>query len=111
MPTRLASPIAIACALAALLAVGFSVTLPAEAATARREPNGVIRFYDDNGNDAGYAWCLRRDSGFRPGSGSGSDCSYFTLAQCRASIFEPMGGICEPNPWASQVAPEQRRRR
>jgi hypothetical protein len=110
MTTRFRSPIATGCAAVALFAFGVLAPHPADAATARREANGAIRFYDDNGNDAGYAWCLRRDSGFWP-SASGSDCSYFTLAQCRASIIEPMGGICEPNPWASQVVPEQRRHR
>ena len=102
MHTHVQSVIKTGFALAALLAISFLASLPAESATARREANGAIRFYDDNGNDRGYAWCRRRGSGFTPGS-SGSDCSYFTLAQCRASIITPAGGICEPNPFAAQV--------
>lgn len=107
MTTRLLPPIAPGCA--ALVAIGILVTPSADAATARREPNGAIRYFDDNGNDAGYAWCLRRDGGFMPGR-SGSDCSYFTLAQCRASIITPASGMCEPNPYAAQVRPGTPRR-
>ena len=108
MHANVQSLIKTGCALAALLAIGLPVAQPADAATARREPNGAIRFYDDNGFDRGYAWCLKRGGRNSPG---GSDCSYYTLALCRAAIFDPPGGDCEPNPWASHVVPEQRRRR
>ncbi|MDQ8730513.1 DUF3551 domain-containing protein [Bradyrhizobium sp. LHD-71] len=82
----------------AVLAAGFLAGQPAEAQSAVREPNGAIRFYDQYGQDRGYAWCLRR--GGRQWSGS-SDCSYFTYAQCQASIIGPMGGDCTPNPFAA----------
>lgn len=91
----------------ALLATGFIVS-SAEGATARREPNGAIRFYDDLGQDRGYAWCLKRGGRW---FGSWSDCSFFTLAQCRASILGLPGGECEPNPYAAYVTPPQRSRR
>jgi hypothetical protein len=96
------------CALATLLAISLSVTQPADAATARREANGAIRFYDDNGFDRGYAWCLKRGGRW---FGGWSDCSFFSYGQCRAAIIGPPGGDCEPNPFASQVVPEPRRRR
>jgi hypothetical protein len=102
------SPIKTGCALAALVAVSLSAAGPADAASARREPNGAIRFYDDEGFDRGYAWCLKRGGRFLSGN---SDCSYYTLDLCRAAIFSPPGGDCEPNPWASQVAPAKQPRR
>jgi hypothetical protein len=74
---------------------------PATAASAVREPNGAIRYYDDNGFDRGYAWCLSR-AGRNWGN---ADCSYFSYAQCRSAIIAPPGGDCLPNPWASHVSP------
>ena len=93
------------------VAAPASLVLPeAHAATAVREPGGMIRFYDDNGYDRGYAWCAYR--GGRHWGGA-SDCSYFTYAQCRTAMTIPPGGDCLPNPYASQVAgpPQQQRRR
>ena len=80
----------------ALLAAEALAPAGAEAATAVRERNGALRFYDDNGNDRGYAWCLRR-SGRWFGS---SDCSYYTLPQCRAAGQDFPGGECDPNPFS-----------
>ena len=82
----------------------------AEAATARREANGAIRYYDDNGFDRGYAWCLKRGARW---FGGWSDCSFFSYAQCRAANIGPPGGDCEPNPWSYyvQTPPERRPRR
>lgn len=108
MHTPLQSLIKTGFALTALLAIGFLATLPAAAATARREGNGAIRFYDDNGNDRGYAWCLRR--GGWP-YGGWADCSYYSYPQCRAAGSALPAGDCEPNPFASQVAPQPGRRR
>jgi hypothetical protein len=89
------------CAIVALVALGVLVCPPSEAATARREASGAIRFYDDNGYDRGYAWCLRR--AHRNESG-GNDCSYYTYEQCRAAVYPP-GGDCTPHPWAAYVQP------
>ena len=91
-------------ALALLAAATFAQ--PAEAASVRREANGALRFYDDNGNDRGYAWCLRRAG--RHWSGS-NDCSYFTYEQCQAAKLFP-SGECTPNPWAAYVTPPPARR-
>ena len=88
------------CAALALVAVTLAGS-PLEAATARREANGAVRFYDDNGFDRGYAWCLRRSS--RQASG-GQDCSYYSYEQCRAAVYPP-GGDCTQNPFAFEVAP------
>jgi hypothetical protein len=96
----------IAGAALALLVTG-ALAQPAEAASVRRESNGALRFYDDNGNDRGYAWCLKR--GGRHFAGS-NDCSYFTYDQCRAAVFPP-GGDCTPNPWAAYVEPPPPARR
>jgi hypothetical protein len=74
---------------------------PAGAVTARREANGAIRYYDDNGNDRGYAWCMRRSG--RSYSGW-SDCRYFSYEQCRAEV-PPFGGDCEPNAFSYYVQP------
>lgn len=104
MNTHLRSLIMSGCATLALLAIGVLAVDPAAAASARRESNGAIRFYDDNGFDRGYAWCLKR-GGRTAFGGSGSDCSYFSYAQCRAAIFNPPGGDCEPNPFAAYVPP------
>jgi hypothetical protein len=93
-PTTWLVGAAIAIAAAAALA-----SPPATAASAVREPNGAIRFYDDNGFDRGYAWCLSR-AGRNWGN---ADCAYFSYAQCRAAIIAPPGGDCLPNPWASRV--------
>jgi len=97
----------LACAAAAAAIVATFIQ-PAEAATARREPGGAVRFYDDNGNDRGYAWCLYRGGRW---FGSWGDCSYFTLPQCREASWPPPGGYCEPNPFAAQVTPPPQRRR
>jgi hypothetical protein len=96
------------CAAFALLAIGLNAG--AEAATARREPGGAVRFYDDYGQDRGYAWCLRRYDRWFAGW---SDCSFVSYAQCRAAIIGPPGGDCEPNPWAAYVTqpPERKRTR
>ena len=99
MKTKNKTLIGTCCAMFALLAVGFLALKPAEAATAVREPGGAIRFYDDRGQDRGYAWCLRRSG--RQNSGW-SDCSYFSYEQCRASVTPP-GGDCQPNPFSYEV--------
>lgn len=86
-----------------------STSVAADAATARREANGAIRYYDDRGQDRGYAWCLRR--GGRAFSGW-SDCRYFSFEQCRASSYGPGFGSCEPNPFSYEVqGPPARSRR
>ena len=83
---------------AAVLAIGFLAAHPADAASVRREPNGAIHFYDDNGYDAGYKWC---------GLGSGGSsfgapvCDYYTLQQCEASGSPQTQ--CTPNPWSYYV--------
>ncbi|ETR75828.1 hypothetical protein X566_24525 [Afipia sp. P52-10] len=98
---------------AVLVTIGAAAISQAEAATARREPNGAVRYYDDNGGDRGYAWCLRRSGRWFSGW---SDCSYYTYGQCRAAIIGPPGGDCEPNPWSYYVneppapAPRARKR-
>lgn len=79
--------------------------LPADAASARREPNGAVRYYDDNGNDRGYAWCRSRGTW---GSMAPPDCSYFTLQQCQASAFGTYSSYCTRNPYAAQAAPRRR---
>lgn len=97
------------CATVALFAIVDIARTSAQAATARREPNGAVRFYDDLGQDRGYAWCLKRNARW---FGGWSDCSFYSFAQCRAASFGPPGGECEPNPWAAQVtAPPVRKRR
>lgn len=95
---------------AALVLAGFGLLTiaAAEAASARREPNGAIRFYDDYGQDRGYAWCLKRAGRWFSGW---SDCSYFTYGQCRAAIIAPPGGDCEPNPFAAYVTEPPAKRR
>ena len=83
---------------------------PAEAASARREPNGAIRFYDDNGNDRGYAWCRSRGGW---GSMNPPDCSYYTLQQCQAAAAVGAFGLnnyCTPNPYAAQARQPRGRR-
>jgi hypothetical protein len=100
-----------ACAALALVAIGLSATRPADAASARRDPNGAVRFYDDLGQDRGFAWCLKRNARW---FGGWSDCSFFSYAQCRNAIIGPPGGDCEPNPWAAHVTeppPRTRTRR
>ena len=82
---------------------------PADAASARREPNGAIRFYDDNGNDRGYAWCRSRGGW---GTMNPPDCSYYTLRQCQAAAtFGAFGhsSYCAPNPYAAQARQPRRR--
>ena len=96
--------------LAALAAFfGLAGAQLADAASARREPNGAVRFYDDNGSDRGYAWCRQR-GGF--GSMNPADCSYYTLRQCQASAVDvfSFNNQCTPNPYASQVQQPRRRR-
>ena len=94
-----------ACAAAAVLSIGVLVAQTANAASVRVQPNGAVRFYDDQGGDRGYAWCL-----YGGGSGLGIPvCDYYTLDQCRASGV-PVGD-CTPNPWSYYVrAPRQRLR-
>lgn len=105
MTHKLSPLVVVAAAALALLAN----TCATEAATARREANGAIRYYDDNGFDRGYAWCLRRSG--RDVSGW-SDCRYFSFEQCRAAGFPPTNGSCEPNPFSYYVhVPQQRPRR
>jgi hypothetical protein len=92
-------------AAAAVLAIGFLAAQPAEAVSVRTQPNGAIRFYDDQGGDRGYEWCLQ-------GGGSGLGipvCDYYTEAQCRASLVNV--GFCVRNPWSDKVQlPPQRLR-
>ena len=109
MNSKIKTAISSGCAALALLCIG-AVAQPADAATARREANGAIRYYDDNGFDRGYAWCLKRST--RP-FGGWSDCSYFSYPQCRAAGIGLYGGGCEPNPWSYyvQTPPERPRRR
>jgi hypothetical protein len=109
MTIKIKTALCIGCATLAFSA-GAAFALPAEAATARREANGAIRYYDDNGFDRGYAWCLKRGGRW---FGGWSDCSFFSYAQCRAAIIGPPGGDCEPNPWAYAVQepPARRARR
>jgi hypothetical protein len=80
MNTKIKTAIRTGCAALALLAFG-ALAPSAEAATARREANGAIRYYDDNGYDRGYAWCLKRST---RQFGGWSDCSYFSYAQRRS---------------------------
>jgi len=87
--------------------LGVAGTQPTEAASARREPNGAIRYYDDNGSDRGYAWCLNR--GGRFGSGGSEDCSYYTFQQCQLSRTSSFSSYCVRNPWAAQVTQQRRR--
>lgn len=95
------------CAIAAAFAAAIVASDAADAATARREPNGAIRFYDEFGQDRGYAWCLKRNARW---FGGWSDCSFYSYAQCQAASFGPPGGDCEPNPFAAHV-PEPPARR
>ncbi len=97
MTTGIRNVIAAACAVAAVLSIGL-LAEPASAASVRRDPNGAVRFYDDRGQDRGYAWC--RTGGFLSGGASG--CNYYTIEQCRGSGFSG-GGYCVPNPWSYYV--------
>ena len=110
MTTKTKTLIGTGCATIALLALGFLALTPAEAATAVRGPGGAVRFYDDRGQDRGFAWCAKQ--GGRQFS-SWSDCSYFTFAQCQAALVNPPGGSCEPNPFSYYAAepPAKPRRR
>ena len=87
--------------------LGLTTTQAADAASARRQPNGAIRFYDDNGNDRGYSWCRSRGGW---GSMAPPDCSYYTLQQCQASVFGTFSNYCMRNPWAAQATQPRRRR-
>jgi hypothetical protein len=107
MTTKKKARIGTGCATFALLALGLLAFTPAEAATAVRGPGGAVRFYDDRGQDRGFAWCLKRSG--RQFSGW-SDCRYFSYAQCRAAIIPP-GGDCEPNPFSYEVTPPPPARR
>jgi hypothetical protein len=90
-------------ALGAVAMIAALSAQTAEAASVRVQPNGAVRFYDDQGGDRGYEWCLQ---------GGGSDlgipvCDYYTEAQCRASLVNV--GFCVPNPWSYYVkVPRQR---
>jgi hypothetical protein len=92
----------------ATIAVAAALAAPAaDAATAVREGGGAIRFFDDRGNDRGYAWCGNRGG---RNFGSWADCNYFTYAQCMEAVsWPPPGGYCSPNPFASQLPPPRRR--
>lgn len=101
------------CNLAIAAVFSAIIVQPVDAASARREPNGAIRFYDSNGNDRGYAWCRSRGGW---GTMNPPDCSYYTLRQCQASgSFGAYGysSYCMPNPYAAQgrLPGEQRQRR
>jgi hypothetical protein len=85
-----------ALAAAALFTLGLLGAQPAAA-------QGGGRFVDSWGQDRGYAWCLQRTSN-RWDSGT-NDCSYQTLAQCRAASPTPVAGACQPNPHAAAAAP------
>lgn len=63
-------------ALSLLGAVLAAASVPADAAT--RAPRGPTRFYDENGNDRGYLWCLKAGMEI-------FDCNYFNKAQCDMS--------------------------
>ncbi len=90
-------------ALALLGAVTSFASVSAEAA-----PRGPARFYDQNGGDRGYAWCLKAGLEI-------FDCSYFTLAQCNQSA-STRRVYCVLNPFAVEQgynpdAPTQTRRK
>jgi hypothetical protein len=110
MKTKNKTLIGTGCAAFALLAFGFLALTPADAATAVRGPGGAVRFYDDRGQDRGFAWCAKQ--GGRQFS-SRLDCSYFTFAQCQAALINPPGGTCDPNPFSYEVTepPARPRRR
>jgi hypothetical protein len=91
-------------ALAALAAAAS--TEVADAATARRQPNGAIKYYDDSGQFQGYAWCRQRGGW---GSMLPPDCMYFTLQQCQVS-GGAFGNYCTPNPYAAQATQPRRQR-
>lgn len=109
MNSKIKTAISTGCATLAFFAIG-ALAQPAEAATARREANGAIRYYDDNGFDRGYAWCLKRNS---RQFGGWADCSFFSYPQCRAAAVGPYAAECEPNPWSYYVQepPAKRARR
>lgn len=87
--------------MAAVLAGGLLAAQQVEAATLRTEPNGAVRFYDDNGNDRGYSWCKSASGTLR--------CDYYTLEQCRAAALP--NNTCTPSAWSYQMrVPEQRLR-
>jgi hypothetical protein len=75
-------------ALSVLGAVAGLAAVSAEAAA----PRGPARFYDRNGNFAGYSWCQKEGMFIH-------DCNYFTYQQCydRASGSR---NYCVPNPYA-----------
>jgi len=102
----ISTTVKLACA-AIVAAAATLAAPPATAATAVRQPNGAIRYYDDNGLDRGFAWCANRSG---RNWGNNSDCSYFTYAQCQASLFPP-GGFCQPNPWTQFATPAPARPR
>ena len=86
---------------AAVLAGGLLTAQQVEAASLRTEPNGAVRFYDDNGNDRGYSWCKSASGTLR--------CDYYTLEQCRAANLG--NTTCTPSAWSYQMrVPEQRLR-
>ena len=80
--------------------VGTAAAVQPAGAASARQSNGIVRFYDNNGSDRGYLWCLR--SGGYSGGGS-ADCSYYTFEQCQATMYGN-GGDCVRNPW-SYVTP------
>jgi hypothetical protein len=94
----------------AMVALGALVmaacTTFAEAASGRRS-SGPVRFYDQYGNDRGYAWCRQRGGW---GTMNPPDCSYYTFGQCQAASGPFGGNYCSPNPYAAQAAPRRRAR-
>lgn len=46
--------------------------------SAEAAPRGPVRFYDQNGGDRGYLWCLKAGMEI-------FDCNYFNKAQCDMS--------------------------
>jgi Protein of unknown function (DUF3551) len=67
--------------------LGLASVVPAEAA-----PRGPVRFYDRNGGDRGYLWCLKAGLEI-------FDCNYFTKAQCDMSA-SARRVYCVVNPFA-----------
>lgn len=77
----------LAIAAAALFIAPVLASSQSQAIDARRQQSGAIRYYDAQGNDRGYTWCLN------------GDCSYYTRSQCEGSKI--LGrGWCRVNPYA-----------
>lgn len=94
MTTNIRSTIRIGLATAALLVGAALAAQPASATTTvRHDPTGAVHFYDDNGQDRGYTWCLS--------GGAATRCDFYTYEQCRASGNPQFN--CVVNPWARNV--------